>query len=155
DLLEGLPRRREVRPELAEPQRQARPRRRRAEEAAATPALATVLAPEARAAAPVRRLIAAPAPAAAAAPDARPLEAGLHLGQLGRRQRRDVPPDPEGLPARLELRHDLRDRPLLVHGAEHQAARDRSDARKRRDLLRLALREGELRPRQEEVVDEV
>ena len=34
-------------------------------------------------------------------------------------------------------------------------ARDRRDAGERRDLLRLALREGELRARQEEVVDEV
>ena len=39
--------------------------------------------------------------------------------------------------------------------AQHRPARDRGDAVERGDLLRLALRERELRARQEEVVDEV
>ena len=39
--------------------------------------------------------------------------------------------------------------------AEQQAGRDRGDAGNVRDLLRLVLRERQLRPREEEVVDEV
>jgi hypothetical protein len=59
------------------------------------------------------------------------------------------------LAARLHLGDDLRNRPVLVNAAQHQPARDGADAVERGDLLRLALREGELRAGQEEVVHEV
>ena len=69
--------------------------------------------------------------------------------------RRDLPVDLDLLAARLDLRDDLRHRPRLVHGGEHEAARDRCDAVDLRDLGGGRLRERELRAGQEEVVDEL
>ena len=82
-------------------------------------------------------------------------EARLHLRELGRGRPLDLPVDAELLAAGLDLRDDLRHRPRLVHGGEHEAARDRRHARHLRDLRRRALGEGQLRARQEEVVDEL
>src|SRR5262249_40977382 len=87
--------------------------------------------------------------------DARLLEALLHLLELGRRRRVDLADDGGLLFARLDLRPDLRDDARLMDGREDEPGRDRLDAGEGGHALRLILREGELRPRQEEVMDEV
>ena len=82
-------------------------------------------------------------------------EARLDLRQLRRRRRCRRPGDGLLLPARLERRHDLRHRALLVLGEEQQAARHLRHAGERGDPRRLRLREGQLRAGEEEVVNEV
>ena len=88
-------------------------------------------------------------------PDAGLLEAGLDLRELRRGRRLDPAEDVDLVAARLDLGDDLRHDALLVHAGEHEAGRHRGDAVERRDRVRLALRERELRARQEEVVHEV
>ena len=87
--------------------------------------------------------------------DAQFAETVSDLLLLGRRWRRDRPVDVDLVPTRLDLRDDLRNLPLLVHGLEGETGRDRGDALEAGDLLRLRLGEGQLCARQEEVVDEV
>ena len=87
--------------------------------------------------------------------DSELLEAGLDLRLLRRRRRGDRPVHLDPLAAGLDLGDDLRHLALLVHGLEGEAGRDRGDAVEVDDLVRLLLGEGQLRARQEEVVDEV
>ena len=87
--------------------------------------------------------------------DSRLGEAGLHLRELGLGRALNLAVDLNLLAAGLDLGDDLRHRPGLVHCGEHEAARDRLDARHLRDLCRGALGEGQLRAREEEVVDEL
>ena len=84
-------------------------------------------------------------------------EAGPDLRLLGRgRLEAHAAGDVEPSAARLELGDDLRDGALLVHAPSSTSPLETAgDAGERRDLLRLALRERQLRPGQEEVVDEV
>src|SRR5581483_7909785 len=88
--------------------------------------------------------------------DAELLEAGLHLREVGRggthaaRERLRV-----GLRLRLQRRDDLRHDARLVLGEQRQPGRDLGDTGELRDVARDRLLKGELRARQEEVVDEV
>src|SRR5205085_8947425 len=83
------------------------------------------------------------------------LDGGADLVLLGLRELEAHPPgDGEALAAGLQLRHDLRHRAGLVHGREDESRRDGRDARDRRDLLRLGLREGELGAGEQEGVVE-
>ena len=77
----------------------------------------------------------------------------LRLLRRGRRRDRPVHVDP--VAAGLDARDDLRHLPLLVHRLEGQPGRDGGDAVQGRDLVRLRLRECQLRARQEEVVHEL
>ena len=87
--------------------------------------------------------------------DSELLQAGSDLGLLGRGRRRDRSVDVDSVAARLDLGDDLRHLPLLVDGLQGEARGDGGDALEPGDLLCLGLGEGELRPRQEEVVHEV
>ena len=82
-------------------------------------------------------------------------EARLHLRELRCRRTRDVALHVERLRRGLQRRDDLRDDAFLVLGEERQALRHLRDAGDRGDLLRRGLLERQLRPGQEEVVDEV
>ena len=77
----------------------------------------------------------------------------LRLLRRGRRGDRPVHLDP--VAAGLDLGDDLRHLPFLVHRLQGQPGGDRGHAVQGGDLVRLRLRERELRPRQEEVVHEV
>jgi hypothetical protein len=113
----------------------------------------------------VRGALAAEAAALAGAPDAtlaghgrldaELLQASLDLLLLGCGRRRDRPVDIDPVAAGLDLRDDLRHLPLLMHGLESEAGGDRRHSLQGGDLVRLRLREGQLRARQEEVVDEL
>ena len=74
---------------------------------------------------------------------------------LGRGRRRDCAVDVDPVAAGLDLRDDLRHLPFLVHRLQRQGRRDRVDAVELGDLVRLRLRERQLRARQEEVVHEL
>ncbi len=97
--------------------------------------------------------------AAGAAPPLEPCsfcDAGPDLVLLGLAElEAHAPGDGQPLAAGLDLGDDLRHRAVLVDGGQDEPGGDRRDARERRDLLCLALRERELRARQEEGVVEV
>ena len=101
-----------------------------------------------------RRLRWASVLAALARRDAELRQAGRDLGLLGRGRRGDRPVDLDPVAAGLDLGDDLRHLAFLVHGLKSQAGGNRGDAVEARSRS-PGLREGELRPRQEEVVHEV
>ena len=151
-LLQRLRRRPERGAEVPELRREALGER---AEVAAAAAAAAALAEAAAAAGSAAARSAATAGRSAALLGADLREARLDLRQLRRRRRRRRSRDGLLLPARLERRHDLRHRALLVLGEQQQAARHLRHAGERGDPRRLRLRERQLRAGQEEVVDEV